>query len=130
MIPFNELRIGNYVLVNNVVRKIAMVSSIDDSMNTPSVGYYLGEDLEYMDCNNSHLQPLPLSNELLADSGFLFHDYFHLWQKSRVGAVSGMEMELDQDFNVVDFLRRPILKEVKSMHGLQNLYFALLGKEL
>jgi hypothetical protein len=30
----------------------------------------------------------------------------------------------------VDFLRRPILKDVKSIHSLQNLYFALLNKEL
>lgn len=43
---------------------------------------------------------------------------------------NGMEMELDQDYYVVDFLRRPLLKDVKSMHGLQNLYYALLGKEL
>ncbi|HZH01881.1 MAG TPA: hypothetical protein VEY32_12405, partial [Flavisolibacter sp.] len=50
--------------------------------------------------------------------------------KSRAISGSGMEMELDIDYNAVDFLRRPILKDVKSIHSLQNLYFALLEKEL
>jgi hypothetical protein len=41
-----------------------------------------------------------------------------------------MEMELNREFNILDFLRRPILREVKSMHGVQNLYYVLLGKEI
>jgi hypothetical protein len=130
MIPFSELRIGNYVLVNSIIRKIAMISSIEDNTHSPSIGYYVGEDLNYLTCDSKQLQATPLSNSLLEKSGFLFDNYFHLWQKARPASGTGMEMELDRDYNVVDFMRRPILKEIKSMHVLQNLYYALLGKEL
>ena len=130
MIPFSELRIGNYVLVNTIVRKIAMVSSITGKTQLPSVGYYVGEHLQSIGCDSKYLQAVPLTDNVLAESGFLFDSYFHLWQKAKPVCGTGMEMELDRDYNVVDFLRRPLLKEVKSLHGLQNLYYALQGKEL
>lgn len=130
MIPFSELRIGNYVLVNAITRKIALISSVEDQTQVPAVGYYVGEDLHYIGCDSQHLQAVSLSNTVLEKTGFLFDSYFKLWQKPKPTTGTGMEMELDRDFNVVDFLRRPVLKEVKSMHGLQNLYYALLGKEL
>lgn len=130
MIPFSELRIGNYVLVNTIVRKIAMVSSIEDKKQFPSVGYYVGEHLQNIDCGSKYLQALPLTNNVLEESGFSFDSYFKLWQKAKPATGTGMELELDREFNVVDFMRRPLLKEVKSMHELQNLYYALLGKEL
>jgi hypothetical protein len=76
------------------------------------------------------LQPVKITNERLQECGFVLQRYFKLWQKARAISGSGMEMELDIDYNAVDFLRRPILKDVKSIHSLQNLYFALLNKEL
>ena len=130
MIPFSELRIGNYVVINTIVRKIAMVSSIAEKTQLPSVGYYVGELLHNIECGSKYLQAVPLTDNVLKESGFLFDSYFHLWQKPRPVSGTGMEMELDRDFNVVDYMRRPLLKEVKSLHGLQNLYYALLGKEL
>jgi hypothetical protein len=130
MIPFSELRIGNYVLIDTIVRKIAMISSIENKTQLPSVGYYVGEDLHYIGCDSKHLQAVSLGGNELEKSGFLFDSYFKLWQKPKPVTGTGMEMELDRDFNVVDFMRRPILKEVKSLHKLQNLYYALLGREL
>jgi len=130
MIPFSELRIGNYVLINAIIRKIAMISSVEDKKHLPTVGYYVGEDLRFIDCDSKQLQAASLSNSLLEQAGFLFDNYFHLWQKARPDTGTGMEMELDGDYNAVDFLRRPLLKKVKSMHGLQNLNYALNGKEL
>jgi len=130
MIPFSELRIGNYVLINAVIRKIVMITSVEDKRHLPTVGYYVGEDLRFINCDSKQLQPAPLSNSLLEKSGFLFDSYFKLWQKPKPAIGTGMEMELDRDYSVVDFLRRPLLKEVKYMHSLQNLYYALLGKEL
>ncbi|HYH15508.1 MAG TPA: hypothetical protein VD794_09815 [Flavisolibacter sp.] len=139
MIPCNELRIGNYVLINDHTRKIAMISGVEDHKHLPTVGYYVGEDLRFINCDSKQLQAVSLSSKELEKSGFSFDNYFKLWQKPRQSAGTGMEMELDSDnnvveldsdYNVVDFLRRPILKEVKSMHCLQNLYYALLGKEL
>ncbi len=130
MILCSELRIGNFVLINDQIRKIAMISSVEDNKHLPTVGYYVGEDLRFINCDSKQLQAVSLSDKELEKSGFLFDSYFKLWQKPRLNTGTGMEMELDRDYNVVDFLRRPILKEVKSMHGLQNLYYALLGKEL
>jgi len=130
MVLCSELRIGNYVLINAIIRKIALITSVEDKKHLPTVGYYVGEDLRFINCDSEQLQAVALSNNELEKSGFSFDSYFKLWQKPKPTNGTGMEMELDRDFSVVDFLRRPILKEVKSMHRLQNLYHALLGKEL
>lgn len=130
MILNSELRIGNYVNVKGKVRKIAMISNFKDLVNIPSIGYYVGEDIEYFPSNDDHLQPLQLTEDVLKECGFLFDHYFQLWQKAKEKIGSGMELELDTSYNVVDFLRRPLLKEVTTVHCLQNFYFALKGKEL
>lgn len=130
MIPITELRIGNYVLINNVVRRIAMISSFKDIVHIPSIGYYVGEDIKYIACEEKQLQPVAITNNLLERCGFVFDPYFKLWQKSKEVPGTGMEMELDKEYSVVDFLRRPLLKEMKNMHSLQNIFYALKGKDL
>jgi hypothetical protein len=39
-------------------------------------------------------------------------------------------MDVDTDYNVIDFMRKPVVKRVSSLHQLQNVYFMLKGKEL
>ena len=40
----------------------------------------------------------------------------------------GTEMDIDPDYTLIDFMRRPIVKNIASLHQLQNLYYMLLIK--
>jgi hypothetical protein len=40
------------------------------------------------------------------------------------------EMDIDSDYNLIDFMRKPVVKTIASLHQLQNIYFLLKGKEL
>jgi len=74
------------------------------------------------------VEPVPLTNELLKQCGFLYHDYFKFWQLVTTGIRS--EMDISPDFEVIDFMRKPIIKKLTSLHQLQNVYFMLKGREL
>jgi len=74
------------------------------------------------------VEPVPLTNEVLKQCGFLYHDYFKFWQLVTTGIRS--EMDISPDFEVIDFMRKPIIKKLTSLHQLQNVYFMLKGREL
>lgn len=109
MIPQNELRIGNWTLDSEEnYLQIISGAQIDQSET---------------------LSPVPLTNAVLTDWGFAFHDYFKLWQNVSI-AMKAPELELDRDYNVRDFGHRFIGVQLKSLHQLQNLFFQLKGIEL
>jgi hypothetical protein len=39
-------------------------------------------------------------------------------------------MNISPDYEVIDFMRKPILRKLTSLHQLQNVYFMLKGREL
>jgi hypothetical protein len=84
----------------------------------------------YLHSNNNYLQPVPLTHEVLMNCGFKFEPYFKLWQKLKGIHGTGIDMEITIDFTVLDFSHRPISKEVKHLHHLQNLFYALKRTEL
>ena len=130
MITLKELRIGNYVLIHGAVQQVLMISSFADLIHTPSIGYKTGGDIQYIDCKDDEVEPIALTDKRMQEGGFLFHDYFKFWQRLDETPGKTMDMELDRDFTAMDFGRRPILKNIKNVHELQNLYFALKGREL
>ena len=69
-----------------------------------------------------------LTDEVLEECGFVFHHYFKFWQLITTGVRS--DMDIDKDYHVIDFMRRPIAKKLASLHQLQNVYFILKGREL
>jgi len=74
------------------------------------------------------IEPVPLTDDVLKQCGFVYHDYFKFWQLITTGTRS--EMDIDSDYDVIDFMRRPIIKSLASLHQLQNVYFMLKGREL
>ncbi|GAA4746200.1 hypothetical protein [Flavisolibacter ginsenosidimutans] len=76
------------------------------------------------------LQPVPLSDAVLKQCRFVYHEYFKFWQLITGQDESRSEMDIDGDYNVIDFMRKPLVKKVASLHQLQNIYFMLKGKEL
>jgi hypothetical protein len=124
MISCYELRLGNWVLVNGNFQQVSMitgttVSTIDaeDSSEQAASNYGLEK-----------LEPIPLTDELLKECGFIYHHYFKFWQLVTKGIRS--EMDISPDYEVIDFMRKPVLKKLTSLHQLQNVYFMLKGREL
>ncbi len=76
------------------------------------------------------LQPVPMSDTVLKQCLFVYHDYFKFWQLITGGAKNRSDIDIDGDDNILNFMRRPMVKKVASLHQLQNIYFKLKGKKL
>ena len=74
------------------------------------------------------IQPVPLTNSILQQLGFVYHEYFKFWQLITTGIRS--EMNISPDYEVIDLKRKPALEKLTSLHQLQNIYFLLKGREL
>lgn len=129
MISCNELRLGNYILVN---QKLQRVSRLDSKSVQSSSAFPSAENPTETKSTQAvaDVQPVPLTNALLQQCGFVFHDYFKFWQLITGSGAQRSEMDIDTDYNVIDFMRKPIVKSVSSVHQLQNIYFMLKGTEL
>jgi len=123
MISCYELRIGNYVAVDESLQKIAAInrttaSTLEAEENSETVSEH----------NLDNIEPVPLTDDIIKQCGFAFHDYFNFWQLITTGIRS--EMNISTDYEVIDFMRKPILKKLTSLHQLQNIYYLLKGREL
>jgi hypothetical protein len=129
MIPCNELRIGNYVLADQTMQRVSMINGTSSSATVLS-------DAEGAETQTSEqhrfesLQPILLNDTILRQCNFVYHDYFKFWQLVSGTEGSRSEMDIDRDYNILDFMRKPVVKNVASLHQLQNIYFMLKGKEL
>jgi hypothetical protein len=121
MIPYNELRIGNYVNVANNIQKVSMINKTGISTEDPTTHDQTEQSL-------ASVEPIGLTDTILKQSGFIFHDYFKFWQLITTDTRS--ELDVSPDYEVIDFMRKPIAKKLTSLHQLQNIYFLLKGREL
>jgi len=124
MISCYELRIGNYVLVGENLQRI---SAINRTTASTLEAEEKNEQLP-LQYNLENVEPIALTDDILKQCGFVFHDYFKFWQLITTGIRS--EMNISPDYEVIDFMRKPILKKLTSLHQLQNIYFLLKGREL
>lgn len=125
MIQSNELRLGNYVLYEGHLERLAMINN-----KTSSVDVEKTSDEERGEIRFSDIQPVPLTDIILQQCDFVYHDYFKFWQLVNGKEEDRSEMDIDRDYNIIDFMRRPLVKKVTTLHQLQNIYFMLKGKEL
>ncbi|MGE5520232.1 MAG: hypothetical protein ACM3VS_09930 [Candidatus Dadabacteria bacterium] len=131
MISCNELRVGNYVMVNDDIHIISMINNNDTfSSSTVFIKKDGLESSANASCKSSNLQPIPLTDKLLEECFFKFHRHFKFWQLITINDEKQSEMDIDVDYSVIDFMRRPVVKRITSLHQLQNIYFALKGNEL
>jgi hypothetical protein len=102
MIQENELRIGNWVFMDN--RR-----------------YHKWADVDYT-CNPDDFSPIPLTPELLEKCGF---EYSEGWYHRK---ISGLNLNIlpNSDYHIDGEQIAPL----KSLHQLQNLYFSLTNEEL
>lgn len=124
MLSCYELRLGNYVMVDENLSEVLQISS---TMVSTIAAERNSEEL----CSEHSLesiQPVLLTDDVLKQCGFIYHDYFKFWQLVTSGLRT--EMDISPDYEVIDFMRKPILKKLTSLHQLQNIYFLLKGREL
>lgn len=117
MIQLNELRVGN-ILINPLMDgKVFVIRS--------------GADIDEV-YKMQELKAYPLSDNLLQKSGF---------KRGRVKLSGNNHLELDKDADHYNTFLRQIREdnheevillsfEIVYLHQLQNLYFALTGKDL
>jgi hypothetical protein len=129
MIASHELRLGNYVLVEQTLRQVSMINGAS-SATTALPGVPAEERGENKLQSLETLKPVPLTDAVLRQCNFVYHNYFKFWQLITGEGENRSEMDIDGDFNILDFMRKPIVKSVASLHQLQNIYFMLKGKEL
>lgn len=115
MIKANELRIGNYVYVIKVVPIIVTA----DHIKSISEG-----DIDYT--------PIPLTPKILDSCGFKLDKRVGVWfetkpyNKDKTSVAIWDSHTMDYKWSMAD--NKHI--QIKYLHQLQNLYFALTGKEL
>ena len=128
----HELRIGNYVYYNGNHKHISTVSSLQPKVYVEPYGAVCYSESIKVGLNNrfdivydvENVKPIPLTEEWLIKFGFEkvngWYDYTG-WFKDMV--------EIECDYNGYKFVNYLNL-EIKHVHKLQNLYFALTNKEL
>jgi len=124
MISRYELRLGNRVLVDKNLQQVSMITG--ETVFTIDVEE--GHEQKVSERSFEQIESVPLTDDVLKQCGFVYHDYFKFWQHITTGIRS--EMDINSDYDVIDFMRRPIIKKMASLHQLQNVYFMLKGREL
>lgn len=125
MIDPKELRIGNWVhgYSSNYehVPSFFKVESLDEGRINP----YCAHDGETWYAKE--VTPIPLTTEILEKCGLIEANSFHELQVDGINFVwdnSGLDVSFEGNQ-----IAMPLL-HIKSLHQLQNLYFALTGSEL
>ena len=113
----NELRIGNYFLRNNIASQVHP-SIIEDVFN-----------------GKSNIKPIPLTEEWLLKFGFIKAKFSsEYW--SHYSLINGWNVALSHHTEESSGVNKGLVYwgdnyvELKYVHQLQNLYFALTGEEL
>jgi hypothetical protein len=121
MINANELRIGNYIFIANS-HPIVLVDAI---INDPFELYVKDLDGIYIDYDYSlYAEPIPLTEEWLFRLGFnKYGDWFCEMNVNINISLVHKKTFIGQDCEVE-------IKNITTVHQLQNLYFALTGEEL
>lgn len=127
MINIEQFRIGNYVLVDNILRKICSLNNYGNK-EEKLIGFVIGDDVEFESAASDRLESAKITDQLLVGLGFTFHTYFKVWQHYRPERT--YSIELDNDYFPLDFARQPIVQHMTHLHQLQNLFFSIQGEEL
>ena len=126
MIQPNELRIGNWVYDSKYTQYPMQVVLIGSDY------VYLdfeGNEGDVWECDCKEIVPIPLTEELLAKcmfSEYEFEDDIFLHDEEDVCVQKSGKVYYPYSFENSDTIGTPI----RYLHQLQNLFFALTGKEL
>ena len=125
MISANELRIGNWVNIPECAINAQIVALTKTEFFIEQDSHDLGDYELYFLYESAH--PIPLTPEILEKCGFEQdwvvvgedREEFAIWKKGSI--IFNQRLEASVGWDDVD---------IKHLHQLQNLYFAMTGKEL
>jgi len=123
-----ELRIGNWVNKNGYFRQILGVHSNSVIiMNTPPLTL-----TKSMDIHINKIEPIPLTEEILLKCGFkdIYNKMWLILEGSPNIEINKSTFQVSVWETINDETEGIYLNNIKYLHQLQNLYFALTGKEL
>lgn len=140
MIQANELRVNNLVKRNDLEGIYSIRGVCKDRVHPIELEELFkdsqGNNAVYgCQCTLSELEPIPLTPAILEKSGFVKTDHVHPLTKYsdyRLGncVASAIESGVEIEYCGLDIEERTYIIKIKSLHQLQNLYFALTGEEL
>lgn len=121
----NELRLGNWIIYlrNNLVNEYQKVLTVSEY--TITVNEY-NQDGACYPKDISVFKPIPLTPEILEKAGFSQGNIFWKIEKDIKISVGGGRANIGSNFSTSAIFT----VDVKYLHQLQNLYFALTGEEL
>ena len=129
MINANELRLNNYLQldgeiyqVNEVNNNLQCVELKRQNQSNPNINEYEECDLDY-----PWLNPVGLTNEILLSLGF--ENFNTALIKGEYILKQQPNLEWSVDIEPMDKFYHTIAT-IKSVHQLQNIYFALTDEEL
>ncbi len=123
-----ELRIGNLVYFNGKNKEIGVISEIKTSI-APCLEYVGLNKRSNIYYQTKHLQPIPLTEEILLKCGFDFGIKLQDFVKGKYQFVE-ITNTIDGYFSEEGIIYYGLITKIKHLHQLQNLYFALTGEEL
>ena len=129
MALINELRIGNTVSVDGLFITV-------ESINSEGINIFVDDDvlIEYASFGDDdyHVKPIELTEEWLIkfDFGYKSKSSCTEWSIGLFSLTTDHEDEYGDPTDGYDKFYYSFEKEVKYVHQLQNLYFALTGEEL
>lgn len=125
MIQANELRIGNWV--NDIKGGGYNNPGLVQVRTIGSEGINSWQDMSASGCTKyEDLQPIPLTPEILEACGFI-NTHYGYNHKDEDFEIDDGSNYLQYSYNDNEYSFGP---EIKYLHQLQNLYFALTQKEL
>lgn len=126
MIQANELRIGNYLLFDNVQSQI---TAIDLDLNSISNDVVADNTYTYIKISSNRINGIRMSEDVLVNANFI-----------KVGSIAdGMDKWMIKSSNFILYFNGEYAGLITSLpksvplyylHQLQNLFFALIGEEL
>jgi hypothetical protein len=135
-----ELRIGNLVF-DKKQKRIVTVWGFESNHDEIFVNYAQGSGVYFIDLK--YIEPIPLTEEWLLKFGFEkeeidTEDFLEIKYKKQINeeifinysddfscSLYYNEARAEKDLGVL-----PKWEQIKTVHGLQNLHFALTGEEL
>lgn len=124
MISLAELRIGNLLWSEQSgygePERVFEISERDKKIWSSPISFWCGRDLE-------DLEPIPLTPAVLEACGFEYFDNIEDWGYKKLD----IRLSDFEDYFYLDILEQEgITLEIRSIHQLQNIYYALTGQEL
>ena len=122
----SELRIGNKAFYKEKVVEIASVSGIKYSFGNQDITISTSDN-SLLSVDILQLQPIHLTPELLEKCGLVYDGEYFTIKNSYLELKPIEDGKFQLTINSAEYEAKSI---VEYLHQLQNLYFALTGREL